>query len=478
MQTIIGCGNSNRGDDGVGPYIAQQLSQRLSSYQLNDVQVFDAGTGGMDVMFKARGSRSLLIIDASSSGSEPGSVFELAETDLHISTDPVTNMHDFRWQHALYTGRQIFAESFPSDVKVILIEASELGLAVELSAPVQQAADQLIEQLFQRYVDGAQASQSRARISRDMALRMAEEADASAEEKAAMLAEVAAGLQRQAQSADDLLCGISLLRGAIALIDLPTETSATLQVQLAVALSQLPGESSEPFHEAYLLLENALGSLSQDEDRADAEMQQGLVVQALAASGAMDGRIAADYYQRALRVFDSVRHPAEYAIIHNNLATLWLSMPRDSGQHRLYESLAVQAFETALANIDAKQHPAEYAMLQNNLGNALQYSDSGEPLANKLRALDAYELALELRRDSPLLQANTLANRANCLRDLPDDISEPNSGEQANLQRAIADAKRAQQLFSSQGEIDKVQMMTELLIDLRAQREGATAGVS
>ena len=478
MQTIIGCGNSNRGDDGVGPYIAQQLKQRLSSYQLSEVQVFDAGTGGMDVMFKARGSNSLLIIDAASSGSAPGSVFELADTDLHISTDPVTNMHDFRWQHALYTGRQIFAESFPKDVKVILIEAGELGLAVELSPPVQQAANLLIEQLFQRFVGDAQSSRSRARISHDMAQRMAEEADASAEEKAAMLAEVAAGLQGQAQSADDLQCGISLLRCAISLEDLPEETSATLQVQLAVALSQLPGESSEPLHEAYLLLENAIGILTLDEERAGAEMQQGLVVQALAASGAMDGRIAATYYQRALRVFDSVRHPAEYAIIHNNLATLWLSMPRDSGQHRLYESLAVQAFETALANIDAKQHPAEYAMLQNNLGNALQYSDSGEALANKLRALDAYDLALELRRDSPLLQANTLANRANCLRDLPDDISQANSGQLANVQRALADAKLAQKLFRHQGEHSKAQMMGELIAELHAQSEGATAGVS
>ena len=153
-------------------------------------------------------------------------------------------------------------------------------------------------------------------------------------------------------------------------------------------------------------------------------------------------------------------------------------MPRDSGQHRLYESLAVQAFETALANIDAKQHPAEYAMLQNNLGNALQYSDSGEALANKLRALDAYDLALELRRDSPLLQANTLANRANCLRDLPDDISQANSGQLANVQRALADAKLAQKLFRHQGEHSKAQMMGELIAELHAQSEGATAGVS
>ncbi len=76
MLSIIGCGNSNRSDDGAGVYVVQRLKEQLSKAPSLDVQIFDAGTAGMDVMFQARGSNALIIIDASCSGSEPGAVFE------------------------------------------------------------------------------------------------------------------------------------------------------------------------------------------------------------------------------------------------------------------------------------------------------------------------------------------------------------------------------------------------------------------
>ena len=54
MLVVIGCGNSNRSDDGVGVFVAQALLQHLQSKPRSDVRVFDAGTGGMEVMFLAR----------------------------------------------------------------------------------------------------------------------------------------------------------------------------------------------------------------------------------------------------------------------------------------------------------------------------------------------------------------------------------------------------------------------------------------
>ena len=55
---MIGCGNSNRCDDGVGVFVAQSLQRYLSRRPRDNVRVFDAGTGGMDVMFQARGARN------------------------------------------------------------------------------------------------------------------------------------------------------------------------------------------------------------------------------------------------------------------------------------------------------------------------------------------------------------------------------------------------------------------------------------
>ena len=149
MLAVIGCGNSNRCDDGAGVFVAQALQRHLRSRPRDDVRVFDAGTGGMDVMFHARGAARLIVVDASCSGSPPGAIFEVPGEELRREHAPSFSLHDFRWEHALAAGRLIFREQFPSDVSVILIEAQSLGLGLELTPPVRAAAEQVIATLSQ-----------------------------------------------------------------------------------------------------------------------------------------------------------------------------------------------------------------------------------------------------------------------------------------------------------------------------------------
>jgi hydrogenase maturation protease len=141
--TVIGCGNANRSDDAVGVHIARRLSRYLDEFPNPRVRVFDAGTAGMEVMFQARGSRHLIVIDACRSGAAPGEIFELPAAELMDLAPPRRgfNLHDFRWDHALYAGQRIFADDFPATVRVYLIEAADVSFGFELSEPVQRAAD-------------------------------------------------------------------------------------------------------------------------------------------------------------------------------------------------------------------------------------------------------------------------------------------------------------------------------------------------
>lgn len=148
MMTIIGCGNLNRNDDAVGVIIAQRLQKYLSENPHPNVRVFDCGTGGMEVMFQARGSTQLIIIDASSTGSEPGAVFKVPGKELEALPEPSLNLHDFRWDNALAAGRKIFQNDFPDDVTVYLIEAANLGFGLELSPVVQHSADWVFAELI------------------------------------------------------------------------------------------------------------------------------------------------------------------------------------------------------------------------------------------------------------------------------------------------------------------------------------------
>lgn len=148
FTAIIACGNSNRSDDGVASYVVKQLANLPNRA---DVRLFDTGTNGMEVMFKARGCSTLILIDASDSGQAPGTLCKVPGAELERIPEPGLNLHNFRWENALYAGQRIFGDEFPNDISVYLIEAENLGLGLELSDTVRVAADRLCQQLSERY---------------------------------------------------------------------------------------------------------------------------------------------------------------------------------------------------------------------------------------------------------------------------------------------------------------------------------------
>jgi hydrogenase maturation protease len=150
MLTIIGCGNPNRSDDGAGVAVVQRLMGRVGSEPGPGVRIYDAGTNGMEVMFKARGSSELVLVDASTSHAEPGSIYEVPGERLENVPDPGYGLHGFRWDHALYAGKKIYGRDFPARVTVYLIERQSLELGVGLSEPVERAVTRVLNLLLER----------------------------------------------------------------------------------------------------------------------------------------------------------------------------------------------------------------------------------------------------------------------------------------------------------------------------------------
>ncbi|MFM6282026.1 MAG: hydrogenase maturation protease, partial [Dolichospermum sp.] len=128
--------------------IAQGLQQYLAQNPHPKIRVFDCGTAGMEVMFQARGSEKLIIIDASCTGSEAGAIFKVPGNELEALPEPSYNLHDFRWDHALAAGKKIFGDDFPQEVTVYLIEAENLDLGLQLSPVVQRSADLVFAELI------------------------------------------------------------------------------------------------------------------------------------------------------------------------------------------------------------------------------------------------------------------------------------------------------------------------------------------
>lgn len=143
MIAIVGCGNTNRSDDGAGPVVIRALRAQPDVEADEDVMLLDAGTDGIAVMFAAEACDELIVVDACQPHGNPGTIHEVPGRDLAPSPAAALNLHDFRWDHALNAGRRLFRDGFVDDVTVFLIEAETVDAGLDLSPPVEAAVARL-----------------------------------------------------------------------------------------------------------------------------------------------------------------------------------------------------------------------------------------------------------------------------------------------------------------------------------------------
>lgn len=306
----------------------------------------------------------------------------------------------------------------------------------------------------------------------EAALNAVETDNATPEEKAEMLMEIAMGLQQKPKDAKQIVDAISLYDRALGICpESAILLRARINARQATAFQALPSGTNQDLYKAQDKFTEALktfGELELKEETAETELNLGLVSQALAHSGGGRLQDAISHYHNALRVFNKDDYPQDYAILHNNLAIAYLSIPMSDERGKMREALAVQSFEEVLKVINIIDHPSEYAMIQNNLGNALQYAATGHPVANNLRAVEAYDEALRVRNpdDTPMEYANTVANKANVLRNLPDDPDDPESGNPENLGSARELYREAKDIFLKFGREDGAIQISEALDEI------------
>lgn len=301
---------------------------------------------------------------------------------------------------------------------------------------------------------------------------------ATVSEKIEMLIEMAAGLQNKPKTSQQLEDAVFLYRRGLELCsaDFPLFKARCLS-GMGTALRTIPSEGSELLLEAKTAYETALPILEEyasPEEIAETQMNLGVVLQGLVGFHQATMQDAIQAYQKATRVFTGESYPQEFAILQNNIAIAYLSMPLSTDKDKMRQAMAVQSFEAALKWVTLIDHPSEYAMLHNNLANALQYLSSTHPIENNVKALAAYDEALRVRnaQDTPIEYANTIANKANVLFNLPDDVEHPEFGNANNLRQAKAYYQEAQTIFSNYGQWERVNIVSEMLQDI--ERELAT----
>jgi hydrogenase maturation protease len=94
----------------------------------------------MDVAFKMRGARHVILIDAATTGAEPGTIYRVPGCEVE-QLPPLAGLHShqFRWDNALAFGHWLLGDDYPEVITVFLIEIAQTEPGSDLSEPVERS---------------------------------------------------------------------------------------------------------------------------------------------------------------------------------------------------------------------------------------------------------------------------------------------------------------------------------------------------
>jgi hydrogenase maturation protease len=133
--TIIGIGQSLRGDDAAG-LTAVQLWQDAHPATAQQVRVEIAENPGVSLLNLLEGTDAAILVDAVHSGAPPGTLHCLTEKELAAFLDGTDSAHGWGIAETLALGRTINPEHMPGQIVIIGIEIGQIRMGEGLSPKV------------------------------------------------------------------------------------------------------------------------------------------------------------------------------------------------------------------------------------------------------------------------------------------------------------------------------------------------------
>jgi len=142
MTRIIGCGNLDRGDDGVGIFVAD----RLREHGLPAETCTGEATGLMEAW---RGANDVLIVDAVRTGAPPGTVHQWEVRDSRFPARSSASTHGFGLAEGIELARKL--GTLPKQLHIYGIEIGQCAAGSALSPDVQASAEKLVQQVIAQH---------------------------------------------------------------------------------------------------------------------------------------------------------------------------------------------------------------------------------------------------------------------------------------------------------------------------------------
>jgi hydrogenase maturation protease len=143
---ICGIGNKLKRDDGLGPYVIEQLENQPLP---QGVDLADYGISGFKCALKLEGYNKVVFIDAISlPGYEPGRLHRLKITKEKLMSSPKlsdfsVSMHETDLERILATAAVL--NIYPPQVVIIGCQPQDTSVNLGLTAEVEKAVPQIID---------------------------------------------------------------------------------------------------------------------------------------------------------------------------------------------------------------------------------------------------------------------------------------------------------------------------------------------
>jgi hydrogenase maturation protease len=139
---LVGIGNEYRSDDGAGIVTARTVREK----KIPAVFVKEEFGEGTSLMDAWQGFRNIIMVDAVSSGAEPGKIFRINAKKENIPADLFHNStHKFGIAEAVRLAKVMNA--LPDTLMIYGIEGKDFSAGTELSSGVQEAVKKVVKQI-------------------------------------------------------------------------------------------------------------------------------------------------------------------------------------------------------------------------------------------------------------------------------------------------------------------------------------------
>lgn len=148
---VLGLGNVQCGDDGFGPALLKELATRYR-YAGGFVEFVDGGTKGLGLLRSLAGRQALVVLDAVSSGKQPGTVSVLSGTDvLRFAHGRSASVYEGNAGELLATAA--FLGDLPDHCYIVGVQPANLDARTGFSSDVENAIQSALTSA-QDVVDG------------------------------------------------------------------------------------------------------------------------------------------------------------------------------------------------------------------------------------------------------------------------------------------------------------------------------------